>query len=207
MTNLNLYLSPDQLKSTLAMSGTTFADADVTLAIGAASRAVDTITGRRFWLDATTASVRFYTPNSYRLLQIDDLVTLTSVAIDRGGSGSFTETWVNGTDFVLEPYNAPVENPARPFETLRVRVLSGRWLPQYIEQSVKITGKFGWSTTPDDVTAATGIIAAKLLRRGREAPFGIIAVGIDQNVAMRIGRNDPDVSMLLHDYTRHEPFA
>jgi hypothetical protein len=202
-----LYISPDQLKNTLTLGGTSFADADLALSVGAASRAVDTITGRRFWLDADTAQIRYYTPRSYRTLQIDDLVTMTSVAIDRGGSGSFTESWVNGTDYVLEPFNAPAENPARPYETLRVRMLSGRWLPTYIERSVQVTGKFGWTTVPDDVVSATGILAAKLLRRSREAPFGIITAGIDQAVAMRIGRTDPDVYTLLHDYTRHEPFV
>ena len=198
-----LYISPDQLKSTLTLSGTSFADPDVTLAIGAASRAIDSSTGRRFWLDSGTNNVRYYTPRSYKLLQIDDLVTMTSVAIDRAGAGNFSETWTTGTDYVLEPFNAPVEAPARPYETLRVRILSGRWLPQYVEQSVKITGQFGWTTVPDDVAAATGILAAKLLRRGRDAPFGIVT-GIDAGVAMRIARTDPDVYTLLRDYNRHE---
>lgn len=202
-----LYLTAAQLKNTLTMTGTTFADADVTLAIGAASRAIDAVTGRRFWLDTGTANIRYYTPNSYRLLQIDDLVTMTSVTIDRAGSGNFSESWVNGTDYVIEPFNAPAAQPARPYETLRVRLLSGRWLPQYIEQSVKVTGQFGWASVPDDVTAATGILAAKLLRRGREAPFGIVTAGIDSGVAMRIARTDPDVYTLLADYNRHELFV
>lgn len=198
------YLSPDQLKATLTMTGTTFADADVTLAIGAASRAVDSITGRRFWLDADATKIRYYTPRSYRMLQIDDLVVMASVAIDRSGTGTYSETWTSGTDYVLEPFNAPADLPARPYETLRVRMLSGRWLPTYIEQSVKITGQFGWASIPDDVIAATGILAAKLLRRSREAPFGIVTAGIDQGTAMRIGRTDPDVYTLLRGYNRHE---
>lgn len=203
----NIYLELDELKATLEMTGTTFADADVTIAMGAASRAVDSITGRRFWLDADAAKVRYYTPRSYKVLQIDDLVTMTSVAIDRAGRGSFSETWVSSVDYVLEPFNARAENPMRPYETLRARCLSGRRLPAHLEQSVKVTGQFGWAAVPDDVTAATGIIAAKLLRRSREAPFGIVTAGIDQGVAMRIARTDPDVYTLLHDYKRHEPFA
>lgn len=200
------YLTAAQLKATLAMTGTSFADADVSISIGAASRAVDTITGRRFWLDADADQVRYYTPHSLRLLQIDDLVEMTSVAIDRSGNGNFSESWTRGTDYVLEPFNAPSEQPARPYETLRVRRLSGRWLPDCIEQSVKVTGQFGWATVPDDVTAATSILAAKLVRRQRDAPFGIV-MGIDSGVAMRIARTDPDVYTLLHDYTRHEPFV
>jgi hypothetical protein len=203
----NVYLTPTQLKATLDMSGTSFADADVTLALGAASRAVDEITGRRFWLDTDATSTRYYTPRSAKLLQIDDLAVLTSVAIDRGGTGTYTETWTQNIDFVLEPFNAAAENPVRPYETVRVRFLSGRWLPPYIERSVQVKGQFGWPAVPDDVTAACGILASKLLRRSREAPFGIVMAGIDAVAAMRIGRTDPDVYMLLRDYTRHEPFV
>jgi hypothetical protein len=205
MASSNVYLTLAQLKATLDMTGTSFADADVTLAMGAASRAVDEITGRRFWLDADATKVRYYTPHSFRLLQIDDLTQLASVAVDRGGTGTYTETWTQGVDFVLEPFNAPAENPQRPYETLRVRLLSGRWFPPYIERSVQVTGQFGWPAVPDDVTAACGILASTLLRRSREAPFGIVMAGIDSTAAMRIGRTDPQVYMLLRDYTRHEP--
>lgn len=199
-----VYLTLAQLKATLTMTGTTFADPDITIAIGAASRAIDSTTGRRFWLDADATKIRYYTPRSYRLLQIDDLVSMTSVAIDRSGTGTYSEAWTSGTDYVLEPFNAPQDFPARPYETLRVRMLSGRWLPTYIEQSVKVTGQFGWASVPDDVTQAASIIASKLLLRGRSAPFGIVTAGIDQGVAMRIAKTDPDVYTLLRDYNRHE---
>lgn len=198
----NLYLTLEQLKSTLTLQGSTFADADLNLAISAASRAIDSTTGRRFWLDTGTANVRYYTPDTYRILPIDDLVTLTSVAIDRYGAGTFTETWTLGTEYVIEPFNAPQEQPARPYEKLRVRIWSGKWLPAGIEQSVKVTGQFGWASVPDDVTAATGILAAKLLKRSREAPFGIVTAGIDEGAAMRIARTDPDVYTLLRAYDR-----
>jgi hypothetical protein len=196
------YIALEQLKSTLEMSGTSFADADLALAIGAASRAVDSTTGRRFWLDTGTANVRYYTPSSYGELRIDDLVTLTSVAIDRTGTGTYSETWTSGTDYVLAPFNAASEQPARPYNSLLVRRVFSRGFPTGIEQSVKVTGKFGWLAVPDDVTAATSILAAKLLRRGREAPFGIVTAGIDQGVAMRIARTDPDVYTLLSSYSR-----
>jgi hypothetical protein len=76
-----------------------------------------------------------------------------------------------------------------------------------IEKSVQITGQFGWTTVPDDVRAAASILAAKLLRRVREAPFGIVTVGIDEGAAMRIARTDPDVFTLLNDYSRRQPLA
>lgn len=199
----NAYVELEQLKETLELKGQVFADADLMMAANAASRGIDSATGRRFYLDTDASQVRYYTPESLRLLPIDDLAVLTSVAVDRGGSGSFTETWVNGTDFVLEPFNAPADY--RPFETLRVRQLAGRWLPTWIEKSVQVTGQFGWTVLPEDIKAATAILAAKLFKRAREAPFGIVTVGIDQGAAMRIAKSDPDVYALIHDYSRHTP--
>jgi hypothetical protein len=204
-SNAAVYLELEQFKSTLELTGTTFADQDLEQTAQAASRAVDQACNRRFWLDTGTANIRYYTPRALRFMPIDDLVTLTSVAIDRSGTGTYTETWTSGSDFVLEPFNAPSAVPPSPFENLRVRALSGRWLPTYIEKSVQVTGQFGWSSVPDDVQTATLILAAKLFRRSREAPFGIVTVGIDEGAAMRIARTDPDVHVLLAPYSRHVP--
>jgi hypothetical protein len=52
-----------------------------------------------------------------------------------------------------------------------------------------VTGQFGWSTSPEDIKAATSILAAKLFKRVREAPFGIVTVGIDQG--RRCGSRGP----------------
>jgi hypothetical protein len=205
MANPVGYVTATQLKASLTLTGQTYADADITAACLAASRAVDDTTGRRFYLDTDANQIRYYTPESLRKLPIDDLVVLTSVTIDRGGTGSFTETWTQGTDFVLEPLNAVAD--FWPFEQITIRALSGRWFPTYIEQSVKVVGQFGWSLVPDDVYAATEILAAKLLRRIREAPFGIVTVGVDEGAAMRIARTDPDVSSLLQRFYRHRPLV
>lgn len=196
------YVTTAQLKATLNIAGTAY-DTDLAAACVGASRAIDAATGRRFYLDSDVNQVRYYTPESLRLLPIDDLAVLTAVAIDRGGSGSFTETWTNGTDFVLEPLNATAD--FWPSETIRVRQLAGRWFPTWIEKSVRVTGQFGWAQVPDDIYAATEILAAKLFKRTREAPFGIVTAGIDQGAVMRIARTDPDVANLIARFYRHRP--
>jgi len=197
------YIELEQLKSSLELTGQTYADADITLAVNAASRGIDAATGQRFYLDADATQVRYYTPTSFRRLEIDPLAVLTTLAIDRANTGTFTETWTQGTDFVLDPLNAVAD--FRPFERILVRTLSGRWLPAGFDQSVKVTGQFGWAVIPEDVKTATSILAAKLIRRVREAPFGIVTAGIDQGAAMRIARTDPDVFSLIQPYSRHAP--
>jgi hypothetical protein len=199
------YIELEQLKDSLELQGMSFADQDVTLAINAASRGIDAATGQRFYLDADATQVRYYSPTSFRRLEIDPLAVLTTLAVDRGNTGTFGETWTQGTDFVLDPLNAVADY--RPYERILVRALSGRWLPAGYDQSVKVTGQFGWAVFPEAVKAATSILAAKLLRRVREAPFGIVTAGIDAGVAMRIARTDPDVYSLLQAYNRFAPFV
>lgn len=199
------YITSDQLMKTLQLTGTTYASDDVDAARKAASRGIDAAASRRFWLDADNTSERLYTPDSPSILPIDDIVDLVAVEIDRSGDGSFSETWTLGTDFVLQPSNAPADG--KPYEWIRVRANRRQYFPCGIEDSVKVTGKFGWLAVPDEVVQATTILAGKLLRRSREAPFGIVSFGLDQVTAVRIARTDPDIALLIGDLSRRRPFA
>lgn len=200
----NEYVTATTLKATLSLTGETFADADVTAACTAASRTIDQLCRRRFWADANAGQVRTYTPEDHVLLPIDDLVTMSSVLIDRNGDGTFEETWTQGTDYVLEPSNAPADG--WPWERIRVRNLSSRTLPYGVEQGVQVTGKFGWSAVPAEIVDATTIYATRLLKRKREAPFGIVSIGIETKAMMRISRTDPDVYALTEPYSKGRPF-
>lgn len=197
------YVTVPALKASLAMTGQTYADADMQTAVDAASRAVDWATHRRYYLDPDPTQVRYYTATSWRYLQIDDISVLTSVAVDRTGTGTWAEVWTAGTQYVAEPFNAPAD--FRPYERLTVRYLSTSFWPTLIQQGVKVTGQFGWAVLPEDIKAATSILASKLLRRVREAPFGVVTLGIDQAAAMRIARTDPDVYSLIQPYNRNTP--
>lgn len=192
------YLTVNELKASLALTGETFPDADLQAAITAASRAIDNACNRRFWPDATSGETRDYTPWHDWRLEIDDLVELTSVQVDRDEDGTFEETWVLVDDFRLEPANASQDG--WPWTLLVARASTGGW-PVGATQSVRVTGRFGWSAAPDAISEAAGIVAARLMRRTREAPFGIVSVGLDGG-GVRIGRLDPDVAMLIDPYRR-----
>jgi hypothetical protein len=206
----NEYVSATQLKATLNMSGETYADADITAACAAASRAIDNICRRRFYPDSDATQIRYYTPLAPGLVEIDDLITLTTVKVDRDGDGTFEETWTNNSDFVLEPLNAAADG--WPYERLRVHHRTTRgWWPGHhhhrgpSDRSVQVTGKFGWTTAPYEVQDAASIYASRLLKRKREAPFGVTALGVEGTVA-RIARTDPDVLALLEPFKRTRPF-
>lgn len=194
----NEYISKDELKATLSIDGSdTFADPDLALAVSAASRAIDKVCGRRFWKDADANQARYYTPDlpfrddspAPEFLAIDDLVELTSFKVDADGDGAFETTWTSLVDFVLAPLNAQADGEPWTY----VKLLSR--LPR-TERSVEVTGKFGWPAVPDQVKEAATILASKLAKRAREAPFGVAGIGYE-GAAVRIARTDPDVCWLL----------
>ncbi len=204
------YVSAATLKATLSMSGETFADADVAVAVEAASRGIDDACGRRFYLDANASQIRYFTPISADVLAIDDLTTLTTLKTDTAGDGTFATTLVTNTDFTLAPLNAAADS--QPYTMLMSRTTPGlitlptyygRGSQDYGRRSVQITGRFGWPTVPAPIVQATTILAGRLLKRAREAPFGVVALGLD--AAGRIARTDPDVLNLIGPYQKWRP--
>ena len=195
----NEYLSLTELKATSELYGFSFADEDARQAISAASRGIDEYCGRRFYSDADASSIRYYTPVEPQYLEIDDLVTCGTVATDSDGDGVFETTWTVNTNYILEPLNAAADG--KPYERLRVAPYGGYFWPYRGRRSVAVTGMFGWSSVPPTVKEATTIMATRLLKRAREAPFGVVGLGLD-NVAVRISQVDPDVAFLLDPFVR-----
>lgn len=194
----NAYLELEQMRQFLSMTGT-FADPTFRRAVLAASRAIDGLCDRRFYLDTDANQARYYTPTSGGLVVIDDLTTMTSLQVDQDGDGTFEETWTANTEYVLEPLNAAADS--RPYTRIETHRAAGKTFPAY-PRSVKVTGKFGWPTVPAEVVQATSILAHLLSRRERDAPFGIWTGGIE-GAAMRIARADPNVMMLVQPFVRH----
>lgn len=202
-SNANLYVELEQLKSTLEITGTTFADQDVPMAIRAACRGIDDACGRRFYADADAAQVRRYTPMFTDKLWVDDLITLTTLKTDPDGDGTYEETWTENTDFVLEPLNRELIDGSNrePWSLIRQHPSGSYSFPTGYPRTVELTGKFGWPVVPAAIVEAATILSTKLMRRAREAPFGVVAFGID-GAAVRIARTDPDVAFLLAPYVR-----
>ena len=68
-------------------------------------------------------------------------------------------------------------------------------------------GKFGWAAVPAAIVEATTILAAQLVKRAREAPFGVVAIGLDVGAVTRIAVTDPSIRFLISDYIRERPSA
>lgn len=194
-----VYVDVDDLKTSLSLAGTTFMDDDLEQSAAAASEMVDDATNRTFGLSATDET-RYFRTSDPSLLIIDDLVTLTSVAADFDADGDYEETLVNGTAFQLGPINAAVKG--HPYEYLEAR--RGYRFPAN-GGYVKVVGRFGWSETPPRVIKATRILTVRLVKRDREAPFGIVGVGTEGAAA--ILRSDPEIGPLLRRLVRRPSIA
>ena len=192
------YITLAALKSTLSMTGVTFADADLTVAISAASRAVDKLCARRFWPDSSDQT-RYYSADRVRKLEIDDLITLTTLASDDDNSMTYANSWASGSDFVLSPYNAAADG--EPYTAVEALPSGNFTFHNRYPKSVKLTGLFGWSAVPVDVVSATTFLAARIVRLMREAPFGVVAF---DGMVYHVAKADSNVMMLIGPYMRHK---
>lgn len=190
-----LYVEVEEMKAAGEIDGT-YLDNDISRAVNAACRAIDAVLGRRFYLDRA-ASDRYYRLDRGGVeitLEIDDLsADPSAVLVDLDGDNVPETALVANTDYVLEPLNALADG--RPYERIHFlhTVRRGR-------RAVQVSGIYGWPSVPDVVKQAAPILATKLVKRVRDAPFGVVSFGsIDTQVAIRIARTDPDLAFLLSD--------
>ena len=202
------YLTAEEIKSSLALTGSTDLDEQFARAVTTASRVVERMTGR-FFTPGAPGTVRYFSTSGFTSVAIDDATAVTEVAIDPSDSG----TWVAltaATDYYLEPRNAT--QFGFPYTEVRSRPSVGwvsRWdtpfgwasrFDNIYPNTVRVTGTFGWPAVPDEIKTATEIITTKLMRRMRDAPLGFVVS--DVAGAVRLTRYDPDLAMLLNPFDR-----
>lgn len=174
-------------------------DAEVALAVTAASRAIDRATNRQFGLVAA-AEARFYTAEFDRgrwVVDIDDLMTQVGLLVAYDSNDD--QTYSGSVDsFALQPVNAAAKS--RPWTRIVVRPKSAT-LPGLIENGVRVTAQFGWTTVPTPIKQACLLQASRLLSR-RDSPFGI-AGSPEMGSEMRLlAKLDPDVAVTVGPYQR-----
>jgi hypothetical protein len=195
MAITNGYCSLSDVKAALRITDTVD-DSLLELSVEAASREIDGYCQRIFY--NRTAQTRKYTPESYFLVQIDDLVTLTTLETATDGS-NFDTTWP-AADYQLEPLNGISGGfQAQPFT--RIRAVDNSVFPMYMlnEATVRITGTFGWAAVPIDIKQACVLLAMRQFKR-YDSPLGV--AGFGDMGALRVGRTDPDVEALLSPFKR-----
>lgn len=187
------YATLNQVKAALRITD----NVDDTLletAIESASRQIDLYTERTFTKGTAT---RVYIPTDSFLVEIDDLISLTTLKSSSDGE-SFDITWT-ATDYQLEPLNGRAGGMITPYTRIRAigDYLFPIWEPRNVnaqQATVEVTGNFGWNAVPMAIQQATVILAIRLFKR-LDAPLGV--AGFGDLGAIRVGRFDPDVEALV----------
>lgn len=169
-------------------------------AIEAASRTIDRIANRRFWMD-TNATARLYRPGDFWTLNVDDIGSTSGlqVAFDADGNGNYTDIQTLNVDYILDPVTAPQQQ--RPYTTVTMVGPTAFPLPRTRRPAVQVTAKFGWynGTPPDDVVEACLILSADYVKRASSVG-GVL--GLSELGAIRMSPLGRDISAIVRAYRR-----
>lgn len=201
MALTNCYTTLAELKASLGIEDNVD-DTALEAAITAASRMIDNYTERFFYRDGTTQSpvYRYYTPQDISVLMIDDIYSISQVAIDAAFDQTYSTVFAT-SDYLVEPVNAP----RKGWPYTRILATGSYIFPYPLPQSVRVQGVWGWSAVPSEVSMATLIQASRLFAR-RQSPFGI-AGAPDLGVVRLSARLDADVEVLVKDFRRRKGVA
>jgi hypothetical protein len=192
MAITNGYSTLAQVKAALRITDSVD-DTLLEMAVESASRAIDQYTNRIFY-NAGTA-VRYYAPTDSLNVQIDDLITLTSLQTMDDDEQVYDTTW-DTDDYQLEPLNGYADGLSLPFNHIRA-IGDYTFMTLNGEATVKVTGTWGFASVPIQVTQATVIQASRIYKR-LDSPLGIISGELG---SIRVGsRIDPDVAQLVDSY-------
>ena len=165
------------------------------MAVEAASRQIDSYTERYFY-NAGTAT-KIFAPLDEFVCATEDFIALTQVQTSEDGE-SWDTTW--GTDdWQAEPLNGRAGGLVTSYT--QIRAVEDYLFPyRQGEATVRLTGTWGWSAVPVEISMACKIQAARLFIR-RQSPFGI--AGTPELGTVRLSAKlDPDVQALIAPFRK-----
>jgi hypothetical protein len=190
----NGYCSLSQIKAAARITDA-IDDSLLEMAVESASRMIDAECDRNFYSSGT--ATRDFIPNDVYTVDTDDLTSIVSVKLDDSGELTFPIT-LAVTDYQTEPVNQKVSGNAFPIT--RLRMIGDYLLPIWGKQAtVRIEGVYGFTPQPIQVTQATVIQASRIFKR-LDSPLGV--AGFGDMGAIRVGKVDPDVAMLIRPFKK-----
>ena len=195
MAITNGYATLEQIKAAVRITDAVD-DSLLEMAVESASRMIDAECDRNFYSSGT--ATRDFVPADSYIVYTDDLTSISSVKIDDAGEGTF-EITLQTTDYQAEPVNQLVSG--NTFPITRLRMIGDYLLPIWYDQAtVRIEGVYGFAPTPIQVTQACIIQASRIYKR-LDSPLGV--AGFGDMGAMRVGKTDPDVAMLIRPFKKY----
>ena len=190
------YATLAELKSSLAITDSTD-DTPLQSCLDAADQLINNYVDTKVGFGVTSSQTRYYTATRWDFVLTDPIVTVTALATDINGDGTYSQAWTSN-DYVLAPRNAALNS--RPYTEIDVSPFSNAQLnfpTGYLE--VKVTGTFGWPSVPAAVKQSA-LIQAGAIWASRTAPFG--AIGGEQlgGVIRMSAALHPEARALLDAY-------
>lgn len=184
-----MYATLPMVKAQLSKLTADDKDDLIELAIRAASRKIDQITGRRFYADRVVSARTFpvmgrtFDGPYGTAVMTDDIATIAGFLVEGGTAGVYSPLSI----FYTGPDNAMAMG--KPITYVQAD-------PTFFTtiKAVRVTARWGWPVVPDEVQLATMLLAARLYRR-KDSPQGVI--GSAEWGSIRVSRVDPDVESLI----------
>lgn len=199
MAITNGYATLAEIKQRLRIDISDIDDDNVLESVaGGVSRALDAYTGRWFCSDTQT---RYYTAEDASELEVDDLLSITTLKTDEDGDRTYERTW-GSDDYDLWPYNANTDG--KPYTEIHTTPQGDYAFPS-TRRGVEIAGAFGYSaTTPPQVKEGCLLLCEQIFKR-KDAIFGIVGtMGGEQlmRIAADMLRDDPAIRIMLGSFVR-----
>jgi hypothetical protein len=166
--------------------------------VEAASRSIDRIANRRFYLDST-ATARQYRPADLLRVFTDDFGSTSGLVVktDPNDAGVYATTLTLNTDYIVEPVNAAAKG--RPWNYITIVSGESYSLPVNYRPQVEVTARWGWPSVPDDINQATLILSADLYKR-KDSIGGVL--GLSELGAIRMSPLGRDITAMVRAYKR-----
>lgn len=194
MSITNGYATLAELKAALRITDY-IDDAALERAVEGASRRIDGVCDRRFYLDASATTRTYYASSAWRC-DVDDIGTTTGFVVktDEDGSGTYGNTWA-ASDYELGPLNNLVKGAP-------VNIITGvgHMFPTHTRPApVQVTAKWGWPSVPHAIREATILLAGRMFKR-TDSLLGV--AGGAGDFVVPVMRFDTDIEELVAPYVR-----
>jgi len=190
------YATLAEFKSSIGITDTTD-DTPLQSCLDAADQLINNYVDTKVGFGVTSSQTRYYTAERYDFVLTDPIVTVTSLATDVNGDGTYSQVW-SSNDYVLAPRNAALDS--RPYTEIDTSPFSNadyNFPIGYLE--VKVVGTFGWPSVPAAVKQAA-LIQAGAIWSSRTAPFGVIGSQDLGGVLRMAAALHPEARILLEPY-------
>lgn len=185
-----------EFKASLGITDSTD-DTPLQSCLDAAEQLINNYVDTKVGFGVTSSQTRYYTAERWDFVLTDPIVTVTALATDVNGTGTYSQAWTSN-DYVLAPRNASLNS--RPFTEIDVSPFSGGTLnfpTGYL--GVKVTGTFGWPSVPAAVKQAS-LIQGGAIWASRTAPFGAVGGESLGGVLRMSAALHPEARALLDAY-------